>query len=103
LSWQALATFLAVATASNFCLSTLSVLLCIHTVHATPTPSSSGALFRYDRVLHIVLLIAAGVVSNFGYRQYLVAWQLKGLYDFLKGKKSWDKFARKGFETKAAT
>jgi hypothetical protein len=31
-----------------------------------------------------------------------VAWQLKGLWDFLKGQKGWDKFARKGFATRAA-
>jgi hypothetical protein len=42
-------------------------------------------------------LLVAGFVSNFGYRQYLVAWQLKGLWDFFQGRKGWDKFARKGF------
>jgi hypothetical protein len=44
-----------------------------------------------------LLLVVSGVLSNFGYRQYLVAWQVRGLWDFLKGKKGWDKFARKGF------
>jgi hypothetical protein len=41
--------------------------------------------------------VFAGLVSNFGYRQYLMVWQVKGLWDFLRGKKTWDKFARKGF------
>lgn len=99
LSGKAVLTFIALAAASNLCLSTLSVLLCIASVRASPTASTGAALFRYTRLLHIVLLIFTGVVSNFGYRQYLVAWQLKGLYDFLKGKKTWDKFARKGFAT----
>jgi hypothetical protein len=43
------------------------------------------------------VLLVAGFVSNLGYRQYLVVWQIKGLIDFFKGKKGWDKFARKGF------
>jgi hypothetical protein len=45
----------------------------------------------------VLLLIAMGFLSSFGYRQYLAIWQLRGLWDFLKGKKGWDKFARQGF------
>ena len=35
--------------------------------------------------------------------QYLIWWQLKGLKDFIKGKKSWDKFARQGFSPEAGS
>ncbi|MCW5833235.1 MAG: glycosyltransferase family 2 protein [Labilithrix sp.] len=95
LSVQSLLTFLALAAAIHLCLSALSVLLC---VYSEAGPSGSGlALFRYSRLRDVVVLLLAGFVSNFGYRQYLVAWQLKGLWDFLKGKQGWDKFARKGF------
>jgi hypothetical protein len=38
-------------------------------------------------------------MENFGYRQLTVWWRLIGIYDFFKGKKGWDKFARKGFGT----
>ncbi|MBX3197965.1 MAG: glycosyltransferase family 2 protein [Labilithrix sp.] len=95
LSVQSLLTFLALAAAIHLCLSALSVLLC---VYSEAGPSGPGlSLFRYSRLRDVVVLLFAGFVSNFGYRQYLVAWQLKGLWDFMKGKQGWDKFARKGF------
>ena len=95
LSVKSLLTFLALAAAINLCLSALSVLLCVRTEAG---PHGSGlALFNYERTRDLLLLLFAGFISNFGYRQYLVAWQLKGLWDFLKGKQGWDKFARKGF------
>lgn len=95
LSFKSLFTFLALAAAINLSLSALSVLLCIYTEAG---PRGAGlSLFRYERTRDLLVLLLAGFVSNFGYRQYLVAWQLKGLWDFLKGKQGWDKFARKGF------
>lgn len=96
LSVRSLLTFLTLASAINLCLSALSVLLCIHSEPGRPH-SPGLSLFRYERLRDVLVLLVAGFVSNFGYRQYLVAWQLKGLWDFLKGKQGWDKFARKGF------
>jgi len=97
LSSKALLTFLALAMALNLCLSTLSILLCIRSEKAVLAKTDALPLFAYKRTRDLILLFVAGFVSNLGYRQYLVAWQLKGFYDFLKGKKGWDKFARKGF------
>lgn len=97
LSWKALMTFLGLAAAVNLALSTLSVLLCIRSERGSASHAEGLALFRYDRTRDVLVLLIAGFVSNLGYRQYLVAWQLKGLWDFLKGKQGWDKFARKGF------
>ncbi len=96
LSVKSLLTFLALASAINLCLSALSVLLCIYSEPGRPR-GPGLSLFRYERLRDVVVLLFAGFISNFGYRQYLVAWQLKGLWDFLKGKQGWDKFARKGF------
>ena len=97
LSGKALLAFLGLAMAMNFCLSTLSVVLC--TFSARPGQGLSGAasLVPYPRAWDAVVLVLVGFLSNLGYRQYLVFWQLRGLYDFLKGKKGWDKFGRKGF------
>ena len=95
LSLKSLVTFLALAAAINLSLSALSLLLCIYTERGAQ--GAGLALFRYERLWDVVVLLFAGFLSNFGYRQYLVAWQLKGLWDFLKGKQGWDKFARKGF------
>jgi cellulose synthase/poly-beta-1,6-N-acetylglucosamine synthase-like glycosyltransferase len=99
LSVRALVAFMAFATAANVCLSTLSVLLCIRSERGAAVQVAGLALFPYGRLWDASLLFVTGFVSNFGYRQYLVAWQLRGLWDFLKGKKGWDKFARKGFAT----
>lgn len=87
--------FMLLATAMNTVLSTASVLVSIYGQAANST--ESRVLFGYPRAKDALLLLLSGFVSNFGYRQYLVWYQLKGLRDFLKGRKDWDKFARKGF------
>ena len=102
LSLQSLLTFLALASAINLCLSALSVMLCIYSERGASEGGAGLALFRYERLRDVLVLLGAGFISNFGYRQYLVAWQLKGLWDFLKGKQGWDKFARKGFAPRPA-
>lgn len=102
LSVGSLVTFLALAAAINLCLSALSLLLCILTERGAGAHGEGLSLFHYERLRDVLVLLFAGFVSNFGYRQYLVAWQLKGLWDFLKGKQGWDKFARKGFAARPA-
>jgi cellulose synthase/poly-beta-1,6-N-acetylglucosamine synthase-like glycosyltransferase len=97
LSIKALLAFLALAMAMNFCLSTLSVALCTSSARATRRHTGSRPLIGYERTSDALRLVLMGLLSNVGYRQYLVLWQLRGLYDFLKGKKGWDKFGRKGF------
>jgi cellulose synthase/poly-beta-1,6-N-acetylglucosamine synthase-like glycosyltransferase len=97
ISSQALIAFLCLATAANLCLSTLSVLMCISVQRPTQGELNGLALFSYSSTRDTILLVLSGMISNFGYRQYLVAWQLRGLWDFLNGRKGWDKFARKGF------
>jgi cellulose synthase/poly-beta-1,6-N-acetylglucosamine synthase-like glycosyltransferase len=97
ISGQALLGFLCLATAANLCLSTLSVVMCINPERPAHGQLGGLALFAYSSTRDTLLLVLSGMLSNFGYRQYLVAWQVRGLWDFLKGKKGWDKFARKGF------
>lgn len=87
--------FMLLATAMNTVLSTASVLISIYAQEMSATRSLT--LFAYPRARDSLLLLWSGFVSNFGYRQYLLWYQLKGLRDFLKGRKDWDKFARKGF------
>ena len=94
--------FLALAMAMNFCLSTISITLCTASVRATRQSGEARALMGYERTADALRLVLMGLLSNVGYRQYLVFWQLRGLHDFLKGKKGWDKFGRKGFALPAA-
>lgn len=89
--------FYSLALTMHFALSTLSILLCVRSEQKAQANTQVLALFNYGRIRDVLLLVLSGFLSNLGYRQYLVGWQLKGLYDFLKGKKGWDKFARKGF------
>jgi biofilm PGA synthesis N-glycosyltransferase PgaC len=101
LSLTALLSFLLLATALNLALSTLSVLLCIYSERGADMSAQGLSLFRYDRLRDVLVLLVAGLLSNVGYRQYLMGWQLKGLWDFIKGKQGWDKFARKGFAARS--
>ena len=91
---------LCLAMALNVLLTTLSVLASVR----GPGRVREGArgLFGYRRMRDVAVLAFTGVVSSFGYRQFLVWWQLKGLRDFLRGRKEWDKVARKGFASTAA-
>jgi len=95
-TWNGLLALFTLAIAANFCLNTLSVWLCIHTERPAQGVTGSS-LFAYHALRDAALLVVSGLLSNLGYRQYLVVWQLRGLWDFLRGKKGWDKFARKGF------
>jgi cellulose synthase/poly-beta-1,6-N-acetylglucosamine synthase-like glycosyltransferase len=88
--------FMGMAMAFNLLLSTGSVLLSVWQFKLRPHGPGT-ALFQYRGAKAILILALAGLVSNLGYRQYLLYWQLKGFKDFLAGKKSWDKFARQGF------
>jgi cellulose synthase/poly-beta-1,6-N-acetylglucosamine synthase-like glycosyltransferase len=100
LSVKALLCFLLLAMALNLALSTLAVLLCVYSAAGADADPRGLALFRYDRLSDVIVLLVAGLLSNVGYRQYLMGWQLRGLWDFVKGKQGWDKFARKGFATR---
>lgn len=101
LSGKALLSFGAIALAFNFLLSVGSVVVAI--VRFRLSACSEGeALFAYRGAKDLFILMIAGLLSNLGYRQYLIWWQLKGLRDFIRGRKNWDKFARAGFAKRAA-
>ena len=55
---------------------------------------------RYKRISDLLLLIALGVIENFGFRQLTTWWRIKGTYDFLRGKGGWGAMTRTGFSTK---
>jgi cellulose synthase/poly-beta-1,6-N-acetylglucosamine synthase-like glycosyltransferase len=52
---------------------------------------------RYRRLSDLLMLVALGIVENFGYRQLTAWWRLKGTWDFLRGKGGWGAMTRKGF------
>jgi cellulose synthase/poly-beta-1,6-N-acetylglucosamine synthase-like glycosyltransferase len=87
--------FLMLATALNVALSAAGLVISVDSTGKAGAERVS--LFNYPRARDTLALFACALLSNFGYRQYLLYWQLRGLKDFLKGRKDWDKFARKEF------
>lgn len=52
---------------------------------------------RYSSAREILLLLCVTVFENFGYRQINTFWRLKGLFNYLRGQKSWGQMQRRGF------
>ena len=91
------AAFLLLATALNIALSAAALVISVRADGDGRTSAERPSLFSYPRATDTLVLFGCAFLSNFGYRQYLLYWQLRGLRDFLRGRKDWDKFARKGF------
>jgi len=58
-------------------------------------------LRRFPRARHLLLLTAAAVLENFGYRQLNNLWRLRGLWQYLRRSQSWGAMTRKGFSPPA--
>jgi len=54
---------------------------------------------RYGRVLDRALLVVWAALENLGYRQLTVWWRLRGIVSYIRGKRSWGKMTRKGFNS----
>jgi cellulose synthase/poly-beta-1,6-N-acetylglucosamine synthase-like glycosyltransferase len=78
-------------------LSVLSVVMSAWPEKTSETDMQGKSLIYYKDVKEIIILVIAGILENLGYRQLTVWWRLKALFDYLKGKKGWEKFERKGF------
>jgi cellulose synthase/poly-beta-1,6-N-acetylglucosamine synthase-like glycosyltransferase len=52
---------------------------------------------RYGRARDRALLVVWAVLENLGFRQLTVWWRLRGIFSYIRGKKSWGKMTRKGF------
>ncbi len=53
---------------------------------------------RYPRLSDLALLFGLAVIENFGYRQLVTIWRVKGMAAFLAKKKGWGEMVRKGFD-----
>jgi len=60
--------------------------------------SEEIAFKTYSSYKDILVLTLYSFLENLGYRQIHAWWQLSGLIDFFKGKKSWGKIVRAGFD-----
>lgn len=58
---------------------------------------------KYPRVSQFIKLIFVSIFEAFGYHQMNIIWRLQGLWDFVRGNKSWGQMQRKGFQSDTAT
>lgn len=54
---------------------------------------------RYERATDIIILALYAFLENIGYRQLHAWWRIRGLVDFLRGKRDWGVMVRKGIKT----
>jgi cellulose synthase/poly-beta-1,6-N-acetylglucosamine synthase-like glycosyltransferase len=97
LSYKYLALFLAVAFGYGALVSVLSLLVAFWSEPAEPHGVRGRPLLAALPPRDFALLLLYCVLENFGYRQMSIRWRFKGLVDYLRGKKSWEKFERIGF------
>ena len=54
---------------------------------------------RFPKTEHILVLLLAAIIENFGYRQLCSWWRIKGFIEFLQGKKQWGTMTRQKLST----
>ncbi len=52
---------------------------------------------RYGHLADRLLLLGWGLLETLGYRQLGVAWRLRGLVGFIRGRREWGAMTRTGF------
>ena len=52
---------------------------------------------RYPNPRDLAVLLAFGVLENFGYRQITAWWRVKAFWDYFLGQKGWGTMQRRGF------
>ncbi len=57
------------------------------------------AFHRSGRLRDLFLLIATAVAENFGNRQILTDYRVRGLFAYLRGDSAWGTIQRTGFDT----
>jgi cellulose synthase/poly-beta-1,6-N-acetylglucosamine synthase-like glycosyltransferase len=101
LSYKYLAVFLAVSFGYGVLVSVLSILVAFWSEPSKPHEVRGKPLLASLPPRDIATLLAYCVIENIGYRQMTIQWRLKGMWDYLRGKKSWEKFERIGFGDEA--
>jgi cellulose synthase/poly-beta-1,6-N-acetylglucosamine synthase-like glycosyltransferase len=61
------------------------------------------AFRRYDRRGDLVRLVAYSFVENFGFRQLMTAYRVRGFFAYLRGNKAWGEIQRVGFSSAPAS
>jgi cellulose synthase/poly-beta-1,6-N-acetylglucosamine synthase-like glycosyltransferase len=56
---------------------------------------------KYANPKHMIQLMIAAMLENFGYRQLTAWWRFKGFLEYFIGKRAWGKMEKKGFTKKS--
>jgi cellulose synthase/poly-beta-1,6-N-acetylglucosamine synthase-like glycosyltransferase len=56
---------------------------------------------KYANPKHMIQLMIAALLENFGYRQLTAWWRFKGFLEYFIGKRSWGKMEKEGFTKKS--
>jgi cellulose synthase/poly-beta-1,6-N-acetylglucosamine synthase-like glycosyltransferase len=80
-------------------LSVGAVIVSVWPARTSETDMSGSTLLYFKDSRDLAILLLYAVLENFGYRQLTVWWRIRGTIDYFRGKRGWDKFARKGFDT----
>jgi cellulose synthase/poly-beta-1,6-N-acetylglucosamine synthase-like glycosyltransferase len=102
LSFKYLDLFLAVSFGYGALVSILSILVAYWSEPRSLHDTRGQTLLRAMSNREIGTLILYALIENFGYRQLSIWWRLKGVVDYLRGKKTWEKFDRIGMSQEAA-
>jgi hypothetical protein len=78
--------FLALAVLAGICLSLSAMLL------------EDMAFRRFVLWRDFLRLVAFSVLENFGYRQVMTAYRVRGFWSYLRGNHSWGVIERRGFD-----
>ncbi|HZL84499.1 MAG TPA: glycosyltransferase [Candidatus Krumholzibacteria bacterium] len=103
LSYKYLLLFLAIAFGYGALVSVMAILLAFWSEPAAPGQIQGKPLLASLTGRELATLLVYCLFENIGYRQMTIRWRFKGLIDYLRGKKSWEKFDRIGFSEQPAT
>jgi cellulose synthase/poly-beta-1,6-N-acetylglucosamine synthase-like glycosyltransferase len=81
-----------------YVISFLLVAIVLGIVLSVATVALEEVTFRrYPRFSDLARLFSLAVLENFGYRQLVTFWRVRGTLRFLAGDKDWGEMTRKGF------
>ena len=101
LNYAYVALFFTLSLAYGILLSVASVVVSAWPERTSETDVSGSSLLYFRSGRDILILVLYAVLENFGYRQLTLWWRTKGIIDYFRGKRGWDKFERKGFGTQS--
>ena len=85
----------------NFAVAFLTAVFLYGVVLSTLSVCLEELTFKkYTKVKHLIILMVASLLENFGYRQMTAFWRFKGFIEYFMGKRDWGKMEKEGFERK---